>query len=312
MNKDLITICDLETDEIQAVIALTGERKRLLKNGKAHRPLSGKSVALVFEKSSTRTRVSFEVGVHQMGGHPVYLSSSDSQMSRGEVIPDTARVLSRYVDAIVIRAFRHEDVVELARWATVPVINALTDLAHPCQVLADIFTIVERGRNLKDLRVAYIGDGNNVANSWVNAASVLGFELAIACPPGYEPAQEVLAEALSRAKGKIKVEHDPEAAARGAQVLYTDVWVSMGQDKEALERRQAFKGYQVNHQIIQLAAPGALIMHCLPAHRGEEITEDALEGKNSVVFDQAENRLHLQKAILEIMLAKNSSRVFNP
>jgi ornithine carbamoyltransferase len=309
MNKDLITISDLKAEEIQAVIALTGERKQLLKKGKNHMPLSGKSVALIFEKSSTRTRVSFEVGVHQMGGHPVCLSHSDSQMSRGEVIADTARVLSRYVDGIVIRAFRHEDVVELARWATVPVINALTDLAHPCQVLADIYTIVEKGRRLKDLRVAYIGDGNNVANSWVNAASVLGFELILACPEGYEPAKEFLAPALARAKGKVKVGHDPEAAAKGAHVLYTDVWVSMGQDAEADDRRRAFQGYQVNQELIRLAAPEVLIMHCLPAHRGEEITGDALEGGNSVVFDQAENRLHAQKAILEILLSKNFRRI---
>jgi ornithine carbamoyltransferase len=303
MNKDLITICDLTAEEIQAVIALAGERKAEGMGRGSAKPLLGKSVAMIFEKASTRTRVSFEVAVHQLGGYPIFISSADSQMSRAEPIPDTARVLSRYVDGIVIRAYRHQDIEDLANWASVPVINALTDLAHPCQVLADLFTIVEKGRSLKGLVVAYIGDGNNVANSWVNAAGVLGFELRIACPKGYEPADRFLADALAGHNGNIMVGRDPEEAASGAQVLYTDVWVSMGQDAEAKEKREKFQGYQVNHDLIKKADPQALIMHCLPAHRGEEITAEALEGDHSVVFDQAENRLHVQKALLEILLA---------
>lgn len=307
MKKDLITIRDLDEHEIQAVISLTGERKQLFKSGGQNRPLAGKSVALIFEKSSTRTRVSFEVGIYQMGGQPIYLPAAGSQMSRGETLADTARVLSRYVDGIVIRAYRHEDVVELAKWAQVPVINALTDLAHPCQVLADLFTIVEKGRNLKEMSIAYIGDGNNMANSWINAAQVMGFELKLACPNGYKPAAEFLEPALKSAGGKISLCSDPMDAARNADVLYTDVWVSMGQDEEADARKKAFRGFQVNAALVEAAADDALVMHCLPAHRGEEISEDVIEGKNSVVFDQAENRLHAQKAVIEMLFAAGNS-----
>jgi ornithine carbamoyltransferase len=306
MFKDLIAISDLTIEEVQAVISLTGERKSLSRERKSTRPLLGKSVAMIFEKSSTRTRVSFEIGINQLGGYPLFISSTDSQMKRGEPVSDTARVLSRYVDGIVVRAYDHEDVEELARWATVPVINALTDLTHPCQILADLFTIIEKGRSLKGLKVAYIGDGNNVANSWINAAAVIGFDLAVACPKGYEPDKKIMGSALKSADGKIEIEHDPKAAANGAHVLYTDVWVSMGQDKEAGERKKAFKGFQINKELIELAEPDVLVMHCLPAHRGEEITDEAMEGEHSVVFDQAENRLHTQKAILEILMGNTS------
>ncbi len=304
MNKDIITICDLSAEEIQGLIALTGERKNLFKSGRQARPLEGMSVALIFEKSSTRTRVSFEVGVIQLGGYPLFITSSDSQMSRDETIADTARVLSRYVDGVVIRAYSHGGVEEFARHSDVPVINALTDLAHPCQVLADLFTIVEKGRSLKGLKVAFIGDGNNVANSWVNAAGVLGFELRVACPEGYEPAEIFLLK--DQDAGNVKVVHDPQAAAEGAHVVYTDVWVSMGQDAEAAERRKAFQGFQVNKALLEAAAPDVLVMHCMPAHRGEEISADVLDGECSIIFDQAENRLHLQKALMEILIGNDN------
>ena len=254
---------------------------------------------MVFQKASTRTRVSFEVGMTRLGGHALFLSPADTQIGRGEPIRDTARVLSRYADGIMIRTFSHAVAEEMAAASSVPVINGLTDDHHPCQVLADLMTAQERGFDLRRIRVAYVGDGNNVANSWVESAHLLGFTLRLACPKGYEPSARVRREAETIGRGDVQVVRDPVAAATGADILYTDVWTSMGQEKERRERLAAFRGYRIDADLLRAAARGAIVMHCLPAHRGEEITDEVIEGPRSVVFDEAENRMHVQMAILE-------------
>jgi ornithine carbamoyltransferase len=271
------------------------------------RPLTGKTLALLFRKSSTRTRVSFEVGIHQLGGHGIFLSDRDSQLGRGEPIPDTARVLSGYVDAIMVRTFAHAEVEELAAHATVPVINGLTDRFHPCQLLADLQTVQEcfgatHGARLEGLQVAWIGDGNNMANSWMNAAVRLGFELKLAVPEGYDPDPETLLRA--QATGRVHLVRDPVAAVAGAHVVTTDVWASMGQEDEAALRQAAFAPFQVNGALFAQAHPDAIFLHCLPAHRGEEVTADVIDGPRSRVFQEAENRLHAQKALLLELLTR--------
>jgi ornithine carbamoyltransferase len=264
-------------------------------------PLRAKALAMIFEKSSTRTRVSFEVGVFQLGGHALFLSSRDIQIGRGEPLRDTARVLSRYVKGIVIRTFGHENVVELAKYATVPVINALTDLLHPCQVLADLLTIQENfADDISKRRVAWIGDGNNMANSWLNAAYRFGFELRLACPEGYQPDPEILKRAQSTTT--VTLTDDPAEAIKDVEVVNTDVWASMGQEDEAEVRKRAFAGYEVNQQLMSQAARDAIFLHCLPAHRGEEVSDEVIEGPQSRVFDQAENRLHVQQALLATLM----------
>jgi len=268
------------------------------------KPLAGKSLAMIFLKSSTRTRVSFEVGTWQLGGHALFLSSRDVQISRGEPIPDTARVLSRYVDGIMIRTFAHSDVEELAQYSRVPVINGLTDLLHPCQVLADILTIRQRLGTYEGRKVAWIGDGNNMANSWINAAYRLGFELVLACPEGYDPDATILARAQREAN--VRVVRDPNEAATGAHVVNTDVWASMGQEEEQAVREKAFAGYRVDGALMKRAATDAIFLHCLPAHRGEEVTADVIDGPQSCVFDEAENRLHIQKAIMAALIGGES------
>lgn len=299
MKKDFLSLADLSLSEAEHLLRRASELKSLRQGGASPQPLSGKSVAMIFLKSSTRTRVSFEVGIRELGGYPLILSKHGTQMGRGEPLKDTARVLSGYVHGIVIRTGPHEEVEELARWATVPVINALTDLSHPCQVLADVFTLREQGLLQPGLRVAFIGDGsNNVVHSWILAARLFGLRLVVACPGAFRPDPETLAWAGNA----VTVVEDPGEAAAGADVLYTDVWVSMGQEAEKAERQKLFQGYQINRELIRLARPEVRVMHCLPAHRGEEITEDALEGPNSVVFAQAENRLHAQKAVLERLM----------
>ncbi|MGZ8398188.1 MAG: ornithine carbamoyltransferase, partial [Gemmatimonadales bacterium] len=260
------------------------------------------TIALIFEKSSTRTRVSFEVGAFQLGGHALFLSSRDIQLGRGEPIRDTARVLSRYLDGIMIRTFDHGDVEELARYGTIPVINGLTDRLHPCHVMADLLTVRETLGGWDGKVVAWVGDGNNMANSWINAAGSLGFELRLACPAGYEPDAEILK--LNQKKATITVTTDPKEAVRGAHVVNTDVWASMGQEEEQEKRARAFKSYIVDSALMKRAEPGAIFLHCLPAHRGEEVAEDVIEGSQSRVWDQAENRLHVQKAILAILMGK--------
>ena len=296
-KRDFLAVNDFTKDEIVRLFDLA---QRMKQRQYRETPLAGKTLAMVFAKSSTRTRVSFEVGAYQLGGQALFLSSRDIQIGRGEPIPDTARVLSRYVDGIMIRTFDHGEVEDLARYATIPVINGLTDLCHPCQVLADLFTVREAFGGWEGKRIAWVGDGNNMANSWLEAAEVLGFELRLACPEGYEPNREKFQRASQQAK--VVVTEVPEEAVEGAHVVNTDVWASMGQEAEAEARRNAFKGYCVDADLMKLAAPNAIFLHCLPAHRGEEVSNDVIEGKQSRVWDEAENRLHVQKALLATLM----------
>jgi ornithine carbamoyltransferase len=298
VRKDLLRILDLTDKELLALLASGRTWKRRGRRRGGPRPLAGKTLAMIFQKASTRTRVSFEVGMTRLGGYALFLSPADSQIGRGEPVRDTARVLSRYVDGIMIRTFLQETVEEMAAWASVPVINGLTDDHHPCQVLADLMTAQERGIDLRRMKVAFIGDGNNVANSWVEAAHLLGFSLCAACPKGFEPNAKILREAAASGKGDVRVVRDPADAAKGADILYTDVWTSMGQEKEKRRRLDAFRGYRVDAALLREARRGAIVMHCLPAHRGEEITDEVMEGPQSAVFDEAENRMHVQMALL--------------
>ncbi len=302
MKNSLLSIADLSKKEINSLLKRAKLLKERCKRGIPYTPLLGKTLCLVFEKASTRTRLSFEVAMRQLGGSSIFISQRESQIGRGEPIKDTARVLSRYVDGVVIRTYSHESLEEFAQFSSVPVINGLTDLRHPCQILTDIYTVFEKKGGLQDLKFAWIGDGNNMANSWIDAASKLNLNLVLACPNGYEPDKEILKKALNKPGSKIKITSDPIEAAKDADVINTDVWTSMGQEKENAERLKAFKDYQLNDSLLAEAKKDCLVMHCLPAHRGEEITDDVLEGDNSVVFDQAENRLHMQKAILEWLL----------
>lgn len=301
MKRDLLEVTDLSSPELLALLQRAIDLKAVRRHGGASSVLQGRTLAMVFEKASTRTRVSFDVAMHQLGGHALMMAARDIQIGRGETIQDTARVLSRYVDGIMLRTYEHHTVVELARHATVPVINGLTDLAHPCQVLADLQTCQEAFGDVVPLHVAWIGDGNNMANSWINAARVLGFTLTLACPPGYDPHPATLDAALEW-NPAIRVVRDPAEAARGAHVVNTDVWASMGQEAEQAEREIAFAGFQVDEALMAQAAPDAIFLHCLPAHRGEEVSAGVIDGPQSRVFDQAENRLHIQKAILEWLL----------
>jgi ornithine carbamoyltransferase len=302
VKKDFLCLTDWSREELEQIFDLTRELKEKQKNGDKHRLLKGKTLGMIFEKSSTRTRVSFEVGMYQLGGHALFLSSSTTQMGRGEPIKDTARVMSRYVDGVMIRTFSQEAVEELARLSDIPVINGLTDSYHPCQLMADLFTVIEHKGNYRDLTYCWIGDGNNMANSWINAAAVFGFELRIATPEGYRPDPQVMARA-EKMGAKISYLTDPIEAARGAHVLNTDVWASMGQEQEQKKREKAFAGFQINDKVIEVADPECIVMHCLPAHRDEEITDGVIEGPHSVVFDEAENRLHVQKAIMATLMA---------
>ncbi len=296
-KRDFLTFGDLSKADVDT---LFDAARRMKAGAYAEKPLAGKTLAMVFEKSSTRTRVSFEVGTHQLGGHALFLSSRDIQLGRGEPIRDMARVMSRMVNGIMIRTFGHEIVTELAQWATVPVINGLTDLHHPCQVLADLLTVVEHLGGYAGKRVAWIGDGNNMANSWLDAAALLGFEVRLACPEGYEPNHDVFERAAK--KTKVMITEEPDEAVEGADVVNTDVWASMGQEGEAEKRKQAFKGYCVDADLMKRAKPSAIFLHCLPAHRGEEVTDEVIEGKQSRVFDEAENRLHVQKALMAMLM----------
>jgi ornithine carbamoyltransferase len=307
MKKDLLSIYDLTAEEIETILQKAGELKEMHQQGTQHRPLEGKTLAMVFEKPSTRTRVSFEAGMYQLGGHALFLNPQDTQLGRGEALADTARVLSRYVEGIMIRTFAQEQVDEMARFASVPVINGLTDLLHPCQILSDCFTIWEKRGSYRGLKVAYVGDGNNVANSWINGALRLGFDLWLACPKGYEPDQAILSRAVEESSSKIILTHDPKEAAEGAHVINTDVWASMGQEGEREKRIKALQGYQVNADLLRGAREDVLVMHCLPAHRGEEITDEVMDGPHAVVFDQAENRLHVQKAILTLLMGQKGN-----
>jgi ornithine carbamoyltransferase len=300
-KRDFLRLIDLSREELLALIERAAEWKLLGKNGP--RPLERLNVGLIFEKASTRTRVSFQVGIHQMGGSSLVLPPNELQIGRGEPVKDTARCLARYLDALVVRTFQHSKLEEIAQWCDVPVVNALTDLCHPCQLMADLLTVTERlgadALRRSDLEVAWVGDGHNMANSWLEACCVLGFSLRLACPEGYDPNAELLARAGSRAR----LVRSPREAVQGAHVLNTDVWASMGQEAEVAERRRKFAGYILDRELVALADPRAMVMHCLPAKRGEEISDEVIEGPQSAVFDEAENRLHGQKAVLELLLA---------
>ena len=302
MKKDFLALSQFSKAELDAIFALTKELKQKQKSGIEHHLLKGKTLAMIFEKSSTRTRVSFEVGMYQLGGHPLFISSKDSQMGRGEPIKDTARVMARYCDGVMIRTFAQATVDEFAKHSSVPVINGLTDLHHPCQIMADVFTVIEQKGSYDGLKFAWIGDGNNVANTWIEAAAIFGFELMLACPEGYDPDAKVLEWARAQAGSNIVVTRDPRQAAKDADVLNTDVWASMGQEEEQKIREKAFAGYQLNEELLDLAKGNAMVMHCLPAHRGEEISDDVIEGPHSAVWDEAENRLHVQKAIMATLM----------
>ena len=302
MKRDLLTIRDLSPDEIRRLIARARRMKGDWQRGALEPTLARRVLGLIFSKPSTRTRVSFEAAMYRLGGDCIFLTEKDTQLSRSEPLSDTARVLSRYVDAIAVRTFAQADVEELARYASIPVINGLTDSFHPCQVLSDLMTIEEKRGSLENLHVAWVGDGNNVAHSWINAAARLDFTLSLACPEGYEPSTEVVDWARREGRGTIRLTKDPREAVSSADVLYTDVWASMGQETEAESRRQTFRDYQINGSLLAAAPPHAIVLHCLPAHRGEEITDEVMEGPQSVVFDQAENRLHLQMALLEWLI----------
>lgn len=303
MKRDFLTLASFSKEELDALFDRARDLKEKQKRGIPHRLLEGKSVALIFEKASTRTRVSFEVGVSQLGAHPLFIDSRTSQMGRGEPIRDTARVMSRYVECVMIRTFGQEIVEEFARHSSVPVINGLTDLLHPCQVMADLLTVIEKKGGYGGLRFAWVGDGNNMANSWIEAATILGFDLTLACPTGYEPDRRIWEWAQTNATSSITITEDPEEAVSGAHVLNTDVWASMGQEGERQKREQAFQGYCLDERLVSLADPDCIVMHCLPAHRGEEISDGVIEGPHSVVWDEAENRLHVQKAIMAWLVA---------
>lgn len=298
MAKHLLALKDFSKNELISYIDLALKIKRETKAGTRHQHLAGKTVALLFEKPSTRTRVSFEAAMYGLGGQVISLSSRDTQLARNEPLKDMARVMARYVDGLVIRTFGQPIVDELARHSSVPIINALTDLHHPCQVLSDIMTVIEKKRHIEELKVVWIGDGNNMANSWIEAASKIGFTLTLACPEGYDPDAAILQKARAEASRPITVVRDPAEAVRDADVINTDVWASMGQENEQKERLKVFQPYQVNTQLVAAARSDAIVLHCLPAHRDEEITEEVLESQQCVVFDQAENKMHIHKAIL--------------
>ncbi len=301
MKRDFLALSQYTKQELDDLFILTRDLKDKQKKGIPHHLLAGKTLAMIFEKSSTRTRISFEVGIFQLGGHGLFISNKDSQMGRGEPIKDTARVMARYCDGVMIRTFGQEIVEEFARYSSAPVINGLTDLFHPCQIMADLFTVIEQKGGYEGLTYAWVGDGNNMANTWIEAAAIFGFELRLACPKGYEPDATVLAWAKERG-ARLLLTTDPREAVAGAHVLNTDVWASMGQEAEQQLREKAFAGYCLDETLVGLAADDAIVLHCLPAHRGEEISDGVIEGKHSVVWDEAENRLHVQKAIMATLL----------
>jgi ornithine carbamoyltransferase len=300
VKRDFLTLFDLSADEIRGILARAEEMKAGKESARC--PLIGRSLGLLFEKPSTRTRVSFEVGIYQLGASAVTMNPSELQLGRGETLSDTARTLSRYLSGIVIRTFAHSTLEQVASNSTIPVINGLSDLHHPCQTLADMMTVLEKKGGLKGLKVAYIGDGNNVCNSMIEAASLMEFNLTVACPEGFEPDADIIERAKASAKSEIVILRDPREAAGLADVVYTDVWVSMGQEEHSGEKKERLRDYQINDRLLSCARQDAIVLHCLPAHRGEEITDEIMDGPHSAVFDQAENRLHTQKALLEMII----------
>ncbi|MGD9489328.1 MAG: ornithine carbamoyltransferase [Calditrichaceae bacterium] len=302
MKKDFISIADYSREEIEAIFELTAELKAKTKRNEEHHICKGKTMSMIFAKPSARTRISFETGMYQLGGYALYLSPNDIGIGKREAVKDIAQVISRYNDIIMARLFDHAHMVEMAKYATVPVVNGLTDYNHPCQIMADIFTVKEHRTSLDNVKITYIGDGNNIANSWLNLSAKLPMHLVICSPSGYEPDKETLAYARNAGISKIEVLSDPAAAVKDADVVYTDVWASMGQEAEAQERKKIFMPFQVNSKLMQHARKDALVMHCLPAHRGDEITDEVIDSKQSIVFDEAENRMHVQKAIIAKLL----------
>lgn len=299
-HKHLISFADYTAEDVWELLETAVQLKREHRAGIAHSMLAGKTLAMIFQKPSLRTRVSFEVGMTQLGGHAIYLGPDDIKLGQRETIEDIAKVLSRYCDGIMARVFGHEIVEELAKYSDVPVINGLSDLLHPCQILGDLLTVYEKKRRFEGLKLGWIGDGNNVCNSWLEAGPKLGMEIIVACPTGHEPNAQILDRA--RRLGRVEIVHAPKLAAQGADILYTDVWTSMGQEREAEERRKRFRDFQINQELLKLAKPDALVMHCLPAHYGEEITHEVAHGPQSAIFDEAENRLHAQKAVLVLLM----------
>lgn len=303
--KDLLKLLDLSKEEIIQILNVGDQMKYNQKHGLTHNYLQGKTLAMIFEKNSTRTRISFETGMHQLGGHALFLSGKESQIGRGEPVEDTARVISRYCDGIMIRTYSQEGVEKLAEYASIPVINGLTDFAHPCQVLADLMTIREYQSKLEGLKMCFIGDGNNMVNSLIVGGLKVGMDVSVACPEGYDPHPDVLEFAKGVTDAQFTLTRDPIEAAKGADVVLTDVWASMGQEEEHAKRKAIFQGYQVNAELMKATNPGCLVQHCLPAHRGEEITADVFEAHAGEIFDEAENRLHAQKAVLYLLMKEN-------
>ncbi|MCK5542940.1 MAG: ornithine carbamoyltransferase [Desulfobacterales bacterium] len=306
MKKDIISLLDLTKNDFDIFFKRALELKKRFNQGIVDMPLKGKSLGLIFDKQSTRTRVAFETAMIQLGGHPIFMRSQDTQVSRDEPVKDTARVLSRYIDCLVMRTFDHSLVEEFAANSSIPVINALTDFFHPCQILSDLMTIIEKKNSYDNVKIVWVGDGNNVANSWINAASVLGLDLVVACPEKYSVNKDIVNNALKKNKHNIVFTDDPKTAVKNADVIYTDVWASMGEEEETDRKHKAFQGFQVNKELVSKAKDDVIVMHCLPAHRGEEIAEDILETKNSVFWDQAENKRHMHKAILETLIIHNT------
>ncbi len=298
MRKDFLSITDLTDDEIHEILELSKEIKQKQKSGESYQPLKGKTMAMIFQKPSARTRISFEVGMHQLGGYALYLGPNDVQIGKRESVSDIAKVISRYNDVIMARLFGHEDILELAEYSTIPVINGLTDLLHPCQIMADAFTILEKKSRIENLTIAYIGDGNNVCNSWLNLAARIPMRLNLGIPEGYDPDKEILSFAKKANLSQIQIFRNPKMAANNADVIYTDVWASMGQERETERRKLDFNNFQVDDALVSHAVDDCIVLHCLPAHRGDEISDSVIDGPKSVVFDQAENRMHVQKAIL--------------
>ena len=304
MAKHFISIADYSKQEIEEIFSLTKELKEKTKKGEEHHLCKGLTLSMIFAKPSARTRISFETGMYQLGGYALYLSPNDIGIGKRESVSDISRVISRYNDIIMARLFDHKHIVELADFSSVPVINGLTDYNHPCQIMADMYTVLEHRSHLDDLKITYIGDGNNVANSWINLASILPFNLTICSPLGYEPDNDILVYAKEKNISNVQVLSNPEEAVKDADIVYTDVWASMGQESETKERHDIFKNYQVNQQLMSLAKVDAKVMHCLPAHRGDEITDEVIDGPQSIVFDESENRMHVQKAIIVKLLGK--------
>jgi ornithine carbamoyltransferase len=302
--KHFISIADYSRHEIENIFSLTKEIKEKTKRSEEHHLCKGKTMSMIFAKPSARTRISFETGMYQLGGYALYLSPNDIGIGKRESVADISRVISRYNDIIMARLFDHSHMIELAKYASVPVINGLTDYNHPCQIMADMFTILEHRGHLDDLKITYIGDGNNVANSWINLASKLPFNLTICSPSGYEPDEETINHAKEQNISNVQVLTNPQEAVSDADIVYTDVWASMGQESEIINRQEIFKNYQINEQLMSLAKADAKVMHCLPAHRGDEITDAVIDGPQSIVFDEAENRMHVQKAIIVNLLVK--------